>query len=173
MASSTPAFFDPAKDCDEHTPREIFARYGYAPTPPGELNNRQVPGRLWELLLCRRGPPVFLCLTDHLNERGFYTLFSEEWRTQPTDDIPPTAETNTRLMVFELNPNGVTPGERPPALLRQRCGERAQPTQDYPEDSIPPNEKPPCDRDWRLPRVLFESARLSSKSLATSRSRDG
>ena len=30
--------------------REIFARYGYAPLPPSELDNQQLAGRLWELL---------------------------------------------------------------------------------------------------------------------------
>jgi len=73
MAGSTPAFFDPAKDCDEHTLREIFARYGYAPTPPGELNDRQVPGRLWELLYAAAARQFFFCFTDHLNDRDCYT----------------------------------------------------------------------------------------------------
>ncbi len=50
MAADTPDFVDPAEDCPWHSPREIFARYGYAPLPPSELDDRQLPGRLWEWL---------------------------------------------------------------------------------------------------------------------------
>jgi hypothetical protein len=46
MAADTPDFVDPAEDCPWRSPRQIFARYGYAPLPPSELDDRQLPGRL-------------------------------------------------------------------------------------------------------------------------------
>src|ERR1017187_7860707 len=50
MATDTPDFVDPAEDCPWRPPREIFAHYGYAPFAPCELDDRQLPGRLWEWL---------------------------------------------------------------------------------------------------------------------------
>ena len=42
--------FDPAEDCPWCSPREILARLGYTPFPPAELDDHQLPCRLWELL---------------------------------------------------------------------------------------------------------------------------
>jgi len=49
MADDLPEVFDPVEDCPWISPREILARYGYTPLPPGELADRQLPGPLWEL----------------------------------------------------------------------------------------------------------------------------
>ena len=37
MPSDSLEFIDPAEDCPWRSPRQIFARYGYAPLPPSEL----------------------------------------------------------------------------------------------------------------------------------------
>jgi hypothetical protein len=50
MATDIPEFVDPAEDCPWRSRREIFAQYGYAPLPPSDLDDRQLPGRLWEWL---------------------------------------------------------------------------------------------------------------------------
>ena len=50
MPDHAPEFFDRAEDCEERAPREILARHGFTPLPPSELDDRQLPGRLWELL---------------------------------------------------------------------------------------------------------------------------
>jgi hypothetical protein len=34
--------------------------------------------------------------------------------------------------------------------------ERNQPAHEWPKDTIPPKEKPPCNRDWRLPKGPFQ-----------------
>src|ERR1035437_4010139 len=65
MATDTPEFIDPAEDCPWRSPREIFARYGYAPLPPSELNDRQLPGRLWEWLYAAAARRFFFWSTDH------------------------------------------------------------------------------------------------------------
>ena len=50
MPDNAPEFFDPAEDCPWRSPREILARCGYSPLPPSDLDDRQLAGRLWELL---------------------------------------------------------------------------------------------------------------------------
>jgi hypothetical protein len=74
MAAEPPDFIDPVEDCPWRTRREIFARYGYSPLPPSELNDRQLPGRLWELLYAAAARRFFLCSTNHLSDRELYEL---------------------------------------------------------------------------------------------------
>jgi hypothetical protein len=88
-------FFDPAEDCEENPPRAILARYGYTPLPPSELDDRQLPGRLWELLYAAAARRFFFCSSNHLDDRQLYTLLWNEWLDEPTADIPLEAETNT------------------------------------------------------------------------------
>jgi len=108
MSDGTPEFIDPAEDCASRSPREIFARYGYAPLPPSELDDRQLPGRLWELLYAAAARRFFFFATDHLGDRGLYTLLWEQWLDEPTADIPPEAETNTTTIISDFNACGMT-----------------------------------------------------------------
>jgi hypothetical protein len=140
-------FFDPAEDCDWCSPSAIFARHGYEPLPPTELDDRQLPGRLWELLYAAAARRYFFCSTDHLNDRDFYTLLWEQWLDEPTADIPPEAETNTTLIVSELNVNGMTHEE----IRLRYYAEAADRVALTPDGIIPPHEDPPYDRDRFLP----------------------
>jgi hypothetical protein len=150
MSDDEPSVFDPAEDCPWRTPREIFARHGYAPLPPAELDNRQLPGRLWELLYAAAARRFFFISTDHLSDRAINTLLWEQWLDEPTADIPLEAETNTTLIVSGFNANGVTHEE---IWLRYYADE------DYyslfrstePDAEFPPYENPPFDRDRFLP----------------------
>ena len=108
MASDTPEFIDPAEDCPWRSPREIFARFGYAPWPPPELDDRQLPGRLWELFYAAAARRFFFCGTNHLSDRELYALLWEHWLDEPTADIPPEAETNTTTIISEFNAGGMT-----------------------------------------------------------------
>jgi len=103
MAADTPDFVDPAEDCPWHPPREIFARYGYAPFAPSELDDRQLSGRLWEWLYAAAARRFFFCSTDRLSDRELYTLLCEQWLDEPTADIPPEAQTNTTTIISEFN----------------------------------------------------------------------
>src|SRR5208282_4018851 len=72
MAADSPEFIDPAEDCPWCSRREIFGRFGYEPLPPSELDDRQLPGRLWELLYAAAARRFFLCSTNHLSDRELY-----------------------------------------------------------------------------------------------------
>jgi hypothetical protein len=150
MPDSAPEFFDPAEDCEERIPREILAQYGYAPLPPSELNDYQLPGRLWELLYAAAARRFFFHSTDHLSDRELYALLWEQWLDEPTADIPLEAETNTHLNLSELNAIGLTHEE---IWLRYYAREDDQKLwqKDDPHFVFPPHEDPPFDRDRHLP----------------------
>jgi hypothetical protein len=150
MPDDAPEIFDPAEDCGSCSPRAIFARQGYTPLPPKELNDRQLPGRLWELLYAAAARRFFFCFTNHLSDRAFYVLLWEQWLDEPTADIPLAAETNATLIVSEVNANGMTHEE---IWLRYYADDDDQKFwhQDDPEFVFPPHEDPPFDRDRFLP----------------------
>jgi hypothetical protein len=150
MLSDTPEFIDPAEDCPWRSPREIFARYGYAPLPPSELDDRQLPGRLWELLYAAAARRFFFCSTDHLSDRDFYTLLWEQWLDEPTADIPPEAETNTTTIISEFSAGGITHEE---IWLRYYADQSDQELwhSTEPDFVFPPHQDPPYDRDRFLP----------------------
>lgn len=147
MPDHTLEFFDPAEDCEERTPREILARLGYTPLPPDELDERQLPGRLWELLYAAAARHFYFHATDHLSDRELYTLLWNQWLDEPTADIPPEAETNTTFIVSELNAKGMTHEE----IWLRYYAEEADRVPLSPGEIIPPHEDPPYDRDRHLP----------------------
>jgi hypothetical protein len=150
MSNGTAGFIDPDEDCPSRSPREIFARYGYAPLPPGELDDRQLPGRLWELLYAAAARRFFFFGTDHLGDRGLYTLLWEQWLDEPTADIPPEAETNTTTIISDFNACGMTQEE---IWLRYYADESDRELwhSREPDSVFPPHEDRPYDRDRFLP----------------------
>ena len=147
MLGELPPFFDPIEDCGCATPRAILARYGYTPQSPSDLDDRQLPGRLWELLYAAAARRFFFHATDHLSDRQFYTLLWEQWLDESTADIPLEAETNTTLIVSELNANGMTHEE---IWLRYYADDEARVPLSL-DETIPPHEDLPYDRDRHLP----------------------
>src|SRR5882757_10619314 len=141
MAEETPPFFDPAEDCPSLSPRQILARHGYAPLPPSALDDRQLPGRLWEWLYAAAARRFFFHATNHLGDRELYTLLWDQWFDKPTPDIPPEAETNTNLLVSEFDAGGMTTEE---IWLRYYAdeGDHALWHSTSPDFVFPPHEDP-------------------------------
>ncbi len=150
MLNDTPEFIDPAEDCSWRSRRQIFARYGFAVLRPSEMDDRQLPGRLWELLYAAAARRFFFCSTDHLSDRDFYTLIWEHWLDKPTADIPPEAETNTTSIISEFNARGMTHEEIWLRYYADEDDERLWHSTD-PDFVFPPHEDPPYDRDRFLP----------------------
>jgi hypothetical protein len=150
MRSDTPEFIDPAEDCPWRTRRDIFARHGYAPLPPSGLDDRQLPGRLWEWLYAAAARRFFVCSTDHLSDRELYTLLWEQWLDEPTADIPLEAETNTTTIISEFNVRGLTHEEIWLRYYADEADQRLWRSSD-PDFVFPPHENPPYDRDRFLP----------------------
>lgn len=150
MENDTPEIFDPAEDCPWCAPREILARYGYKPLPPDALDDRQLSGRLWELLYAAAAYRFFFSDTNHLSDRELYTLLWEQWLDKPTADIPLEAETNTRVMVFEFDHGEMTSEE---IWLRYYADEECRQLvlSREPDAKLPPHQDAPYDRDRFLP----------------------
>jgi hypothetical protein len=150
MADDFPDFIDPLTDCPWRSPREILARYGYSPLPPAELEDRQLAGRLWELLYAAAGRRFFFSHTDHLSDRELYSMLWSRWLDEPTADIPLEAETNTRLSLAEFSAKGMTSDE---IFLRYYADEADWDLwrSSEPDFAFPPHENPPYDRDRFLP----------------------
>ncbi len=150
MADDTPKFIDPVEDCPWRSPRDIFAGFGYAPLPPDELDDRQLPGRLWELLYAAAARRFFFFHTDHLSDREFYALLWEQWLDEPTADIPPEAETNNTTIIGEFPAKGMTPEQ---IYLRYYAdkGDQELWRSTEPGFVFPPHEDPPYERDRFLP----------------------
>jgi hypothetical protein len=150
MPDGTPEIFDPAEDYPWCSPREILARHGYSPLPPKELDDRQLPGRLWELLYAAAARRFFFCGTDHLDDRSLYSLLWDQWLDEPTADIPLSAETNTTTIISEFNAGGVTHEE---IWLRYYADADDQELLRATDSDFvfPPHEDPPHDRDRLLP----------------------
>jgi len=150
MPEGTAGFFEPAEDCSSCSPREILARHGYSPSPPGELDDRQLPGRLWELLYAAAARRFYFWSTDHLDDRSLYILLWEQWLDEPTADIPLEAETNTTTAICDFDALGMTHEE---IWLRYYADESDHPLwhSSDPDFVFPPHEDPPYDRDRFLP----------------------
>ena len=150
MADDASDFYDPVEDGPWRSPREILARYGYAPLPPAALDDRQLPGRLWELLYAAAARRFFFCSSNHLSDQELYTLLWEQWLDEPTADIPLEAQTNTTTIISEFNARGMTHEQ---IWLRYYADEADQKLlqSDDPDCVFPPHEDPPYDRDRFLP----------------------
>ena len=141
--------FDSIEDAEWIPARAILAREGFTPLPMTEVDRAQLRGRLWELIYGLAGRRIFLHSTDHLSDIALY-----EWLDAFLDrecaDCPPDAETNYRVDVSERK-TGADHSTHNWLRYYARETERQQWAHDFPEDHIPPAEKPPHDRDRFLP----------------------
>jgi hypothetical protein len=141
---------DPVEDCPWLTPRAILARYGFSPLPPDALTDRQLPGRLWELLYAAAARRFFFHFTDHLSDSELYRLLWEQWLDEPATDIPLEAETNTNVPVCDFPARGMSAEEIDLRYYADAADVEHWRTTE-PGFSPPPHEDPPYDRDRFLP----------------------
>ncbi len=149
MPDDIPEFCDPAEDCPWRSPREILARFGYAPLPPAELDDRQLPGRLWEMLYAAAARRLFICSTNHLSDRE---LYAELW-TRGLREPAHLPGRNPRGGWFHDFLGSWGEAEMQ-SWLRYYASdeERAKHAKEWPKTPMPPKEKPSFNRDWRLPK---------------------
>jgi len=137
--------FDPTDDTKWQPMRAVFAKLGYMPPPADELDDYQIPGRLWELLYAFAGRNYFLIKTDHLSDRKLY-IWLQSQLDIPCPDFPP------RSGWSQIDAAQNSPG-RAHAWLRSRSltDDRDQWTQEFPDIKLPPRGLRPFDRDHQLP----------------------
>lgn len=150
MSDEFPEFFDPVDDCAWRSPREIFAREGYAPPPLDGLDPGQLRGRLWELLYAAAGRRQFFHATDHLSDRDFYQLLVNRWLDEPTADLPLAAKTNATTIISDYPAGGLSGSEIYQRYYADEDDFDLGPEL-LPDPELPPRVDPPFDRDRFLP----------------------
>jgi hypothetical protein len=148
MSGLKPEFMDPFDDCAWLPARELFRRLGYEPAPPDQLDDFQLPGRLWEFIYALAGRRFYLDHTDLLSDRELYTWLHDQWFEEKVADIPYEAEWNCPIDVIEFGP-----GNDPVIWLRHFASEkeRANFVAEHNPETLPPHKDPPYDRDRWLP----------------------
>jgi hypothetical protein len=142
MNSPESDIFDPFDDAPWRAPREMLACRGVNPPSPGDLSDdRELRGRLWELIYALAALRFFFYSTDHLSDH-------DEWLEELTSDIPPEAGFNCHVDVIDSGTDeGTDIWLRHYASRRDRKDWAIQ----FPDCPIPPHEWPPHDRDRFLP----------------------
>ena len=142
-----------ASEPDNWTPpAQELAKENVSLLPPAEITEETLTPILWELLhnLALRG--FYVLHTDHLSDGELYNDLWQHGLREPAH-LP------------GRNPRGGwfhdflgSWGEDDMRLwLRYYASdeERAKHAAEWPKDAIPPKEKPPFNRDWRLPKGPF------------------
>jgi hypothetical protein len=133
-------------------PAQELAKESVSLLPPAEITEETLAPILWELLhnLALRG--FYVLHTDHLSDSELYNGLWQHGLREPAhlpgrsprggwfhDFLGSWGEDDTRLW------------------LRYYASdeERAKHAAEWPKDALPPKEKLPFNRDWRLPKGPF------------------
>ena len=129
-------------------PFDELVKDGFAFPPPDKLDDTSLTGKLEELVRAFASRRLFLEHTDHLSDRELYAwLWYDGLREEMMgfglpfgnchlDVLGSWGEDDTRLWLRYYATDD----------------ERAEHLQDYPDEPLPPKEKPVSNRDRRLPR---------------------
>jgi hypothetical protein len=133
-------------------PAQSLAEEGVPLLPPAEITDETLTPILWELLhnLSLRG--FYVLHTDHLSDRE---LYGELWQRGLRDPAHLPGR-NPRGGWFH-DFLGSWNGDDMLLWLRYYATdeERAKHAREWPKDTLPPRQKPPFNRDWRLPKGPF------------------
>ena len=133
-------------------PIDQLNRTGASILPPDELTDETISSQLWELLhrLACRG--FYVLHTDHLTDRE---LYAELWRRGLRDEALLPGKCKTGGWYHDFVGSGSD--EHHQLWLRYHASDedRTEHARDWPEEPLPPKEKPVGNRDWRLPRGPF------------------
>lgn len=145
MSDPHPDPFDPFEDAPWTTPREIFARLGYFPPDPEDVDEQSTRGRLAELIHAMAARRYFLLNTNHFSDAELYRFLHEQWLDESTADIDPDAGWNCHVDVSE--------GDDQMIWLRYYASdfEREEWASEHPGEKLPLKEEPAFDRDEWLP----------------------
>jgi hypothetical protein len=116
--------------------------------PPDQLNDRQLHAKLWQVIDSLAQMQVFLLSTNHFSDRELYeNLWSQALRE---DTFP------GMTCILDLVSSGSDQDIE--YWLKYYADEetRARWKTDFPRSKIPPRQKPPYDRDRRLPKESWD-----------------
>jgi|HubBroStandDraft_4_1064222.scaffolds.fasta_scaffold217787_1 hypothetical protein len=144
-------FWDQLEALDQSPQSTHFKQLGergIALPSPVALTDEQIHAKLWEVIKALADMNVFVCSTNHLNDRELYErLWSDvlhEWTMDA--DLPD--------MTCHLDMVGSGSDHDIAAWLRYYAGpdDRERWQKDFPGHALPPRAKAPFNRDRQLPR---------------------
>jgi hypothetical protein len=136
---------------------ELLPESGISLPPPEELDEEEIGRKLWEVIHGLTLFGTFLHNTDHLSDRELYTYLWSEALREPAVLMPENAAYSCHL-----DPIGSGSEEDTHLFMKYYASprERRAWLKDWPDDKLPDPERPPHDRDRRLP--LAETRRDST-----------
>jgi hypothetical protein len=129
---------------------ELMAK-GIALPQPEELDDEQLRIKLWEVIHAMAHVGHYLHNTDHLSDRQLYERLIRE-----TLPVPTILKPENPNFACHIDLVGTGSEEDLHLYLKYYAEEeyRQQWSQHWPDDTIPPHEDPPHDRDRHLPNQL-------------------
>lgn len=117
------------------------------PDPEG-LSDEALSATLWQVINGLAELRVFLDSTDHLSDRQLYSVLKSELLMERVPDAPVNEGAS-----FHTGPIGSGSEEDMQIYHRYYADNRSRKRwlKDFPDYNMPPKEKPPFDRDRRLP----------------------
>lgn len=129
----------------------MLERTGVELPPPEQLDDNLLTAKLWEVVHALARMNVYLSQTDHWSDRELYDRLWHETLREFTPDFPPGSGWNCHI-------DFLSSGSDDDNFLYLKYyaneEERRRWSQDWPDDVIPPREKPVYDRDVKLPKAL-------------------
>jgi hypothetical protein len=133
-------------------PLQKLVESGMTLPSPEALDDTALTSKLWEVIHGLASLGVYLYFTDHLSDRELYVRL---WHDVLRDPMELTDDDGSAWYV-DMASGGSE--EDSLVYLKYYADEDARRwwTQEWPDDSLPPAEKPPFDRDRHLPQGFVD-----------------
>lgn len=131
---------------------QLLENAGFELPLPDSLDERALSKKLQELIERLASLGAYLLNTNHLSDRELYQYLYEDGLREEATLFP---ENPSYAYMIDLTGSG-SPQDMQ-VYLKYYADEdfRTRWKKDWPEDPIPEREKPPFDRDRKLPRSIF------------------
>lgn len=138
---------------EEREPSTLFdllPQSGISLPSPGELDDEEIGRKLWDVIHGLAQFGTFLHNTDHLSDRDLYIYLWSDALREPAVLMPENPD-----YAYHIDLVGSGSEEHVHLYMKYYASEkeRRQWLKDWPDDPMPDREKPPYDRDRRLPRA--------------------
>lgn len=127
---------------------DVLAQGGIVLPNPDDLDDGQLPAKLWEVIRAMAMLRIFLYNTNHLSDRELYGALWHEVLREEGPLLPANSDSACHIDLVDSGSE-----EDMELYLRYYADEqdRLDWAEDWPDDTLPASETPPFDRDRLLP----------------------